>query len=131
MEKWLVPKQKASLVKWLLQTAVENGWTILFEYSEDGINNLLRQVATEVTLPLNGEHHYEESCKLTAIKDLSVNDNFVKEVIRKTHVMSACDTKQMLFLFADDYHKDCLSCSVDFYNQYMQLLCDQKLVEYQ
>lgn len=131
MEKWLVAKEKASLVKWLLQMAVENSWTVLLEYSKDGISSFLKQAATEVPLPLNGVHHYEANCKLTAVRNPYVTHAFVKEIIRSTHVMSVHDTKQMLLLFADDYHKDCLSCLVDFYNQYKQLLCDEQLIECQ
>lgn len=83
----------------------------------------------EVPLPFSAQHHYSADSKLLAIKKPTVEGNFVNRVIQKTHVMSAYQTEEMVFLFADDYHKLCFSCSEDFYGQYMRVLRNQNLID--
>lgn len=128
MEKFFLPKNEAQFVNWLLKLSNENRWIIVLEYSEEETYKFLIENATEVTLPITTEHHYDKDCRLTAITNPVVNERFVNTLSRKCSVLSVHDKKEMIFLIADDFHEECFSCTVDFFKVYYQVLKDLNLI---
>lgn len=129
MEAGFVPTDTTKLVAWLLQAAGDNNWTIVFEYSADEDISLLKKNVTVVTLPKSSRYNYDsESCKLIAFKNFTLGDNFIDEIVVKTHVLTLHDDKEMILLAADDYHEDCFTCSKTFYDKYYNTLCDNRLI---
>ena len=122
MQKFFFPQDKKRFIKWLLETTVNNNWTIVFEYSTDDILKELKKYATLVPLPSSTKHEYDSDCKFAAITRPQVSDNFIDIIISQSHVMSLHDQKDMLFLIADDYHQECFSCTENFYEKYYQVL---------
>lgn len=77
MEKGFIPKDRGSLVKWILCTAVENNRKIVLEYSGLNIHEMLLAYATEISLPPTAKHHYHEAYDLIAIVDPRINIKFI------------------------------------------------------
>jgi len=129
MEAGLVPTNITKLIKWLLQTAEDNDWTVVFEYSIDEDISFFTNNSVVVTLPKSSRYNYDsDTCKLIAIKNFIPDDNFIDEIISRTHVLTLHNDKEMILLAADDYHEDCFTCSKDFYDKYYDVLCNRKLV---
>jgi hypothetical protein len=99
------------------------------DYSVNDIYSFLTKNAIVISLPVTSQYEYGSDCKLTAIKNPVLPDGFINQIKLKTHVMFVRDEKKMIFLIADDCHLECFSSTIDFYNNYFQLLCDQKLID--
>ncbi|MFI5142244.1 MAG: hypothetical protein ACHQII_07805, partial [Bacteroidia bacterium] len=106
---------KEKFVNWLLQISVKSHYTIVLEYSRNNAYSFLKNNAIEVQLPVSATHEYNSDCKLTAIINPNVTDNFVRQIISETHVLSIHNKNQMVFLIADDFHDECFSGTGDFF----------------
>lgn len=122
MEHFFIPTNKLKFVKWLLKTALNSNYTIVLEYSNNDIIPYLKIFTEEHSLPISASHNYKSNCRLIAIKVKAVTDDLVNLLMKKTHVLSLHSETKMVFLIADDYHEQCFSCSLSFYNQYLQQL---------
>ena len=128
MEKFVSPKDKAAFVKWLLQSATNNNWAIVFEYSLEGMLEIFTKSGKQISPPSTGCRNHHPASKLIAIKNPSLTDDFIRQIMNNTHVLSVHNETDLLFLVADDFHEDCFSCSTDFYNKYYQIWCIQGLI---
>jgi hypothetical protein len=128
MEKFFIPKDRTSFVNWLLELSINNDWTIVIEYSNKDTYDYLLNHATITSLP-TVLHKYHAECKLTAFSNVIVTDNFVNKLMLKSHGLSIYDKNKMLFLIADDFHEECFSCTVDFYNSYYKMLQELDLID--
>ena len=128
MEAGFIPSDTIMFVKWLLQVAFGNDWTIVFEYSIDENIPFLTNNAAVVQLPVTSQLNYDSDCKLIAVKYSILTDNLIDKIITGTHVMTLHDEKEMIFLAADDYHEDCFTCTTSFYNKYYNVLYDKRLI---
>ncbi len=129
MEKFFIPGDTSKFVNWLLHKANEMVWTIVVEYSSNDAYAFLKKIATEVPLPITSRHEYNSDCKLSAFVNPIVDNFTVDQIMIMTHVLSIHSSKEMLFLIADDFHEECFSSSVDFYNNYRQIICDMNLAD--
>jgi hypothetical protein len=129
MDKFFVPTDKTKFIRWLLQTAVDNGWTIVLEYSGDNTYDYLKTIGTEVSRPITSRHNYDSEFKLTAIINPVVNDESIDQIMTQTHVMSVYNRTELILLIADDFDEDCFSATTKFYDNYRQLLHDKDLLE--
>lgn len=128
MEKFFFPKNTAKFLEWLLETSLHNDWAVVIEYSHKEIGELLNY-ATKIPLPATSKQVYNSTCKLIAIKNFSLKDDFICEIFDKAHALSVHDEKEMLFLIADDFHEECFSCTSNFYSIYRQTLHDEQLIK--
>jgi hypothetical protein len=129
MEKFFIPRDRTEFIMWLLQKANENGWTMVFEYSRDDAYSFISKIGTQVPLPNTSGHQYDSECRLTAFINISISDNAINQIMLATHVLSVHNKEEMLFLIADDFHEDCFSSSIDFYNNYQKTICDTNLAD--
>ena len=129
MEKFFIPKDRTKFIIWLLQKSNENGWTIVFEYSSDETYGFISKIGMEVPLPINSGHQYDPECRLTAIVNITFTDKTVNQIMLTTHVLSVYDNEEMLFLIADDFHEECFSSSMDFYDNNQKTICDMNLAD--
>jgi len=129
MEKFFKPGDTSKFLNWLLHKSNEMVWTIVVEYSNNDTYAFLKKIATEVPLPITSRHEYNSDCKLSAIINPVVDNFTVDQIMNITHVLSIHSSKEMLFLIADDFHEDCFSSSIDFYNNYGQTICDINLAD--
>ena len=129
MDKFFTPTDKTTRIKWLLQTSIDTGWTIVLEYSLEETYKFLNEVGTEVPLPITSIHEYNSDCRLTAVINPIANDLIVDQIMVMTHALSVHSDKELLFLIADDYHEECFSGSKDFFTKYYQTLLDKNLVD--
>lgn len=128
MEKFISPKDKTNFVRWILQIAVDNNWTTVFEYSTDDTYKYLIENGNEITLPESARHYYNSDCKLTAFIIHRITENFTNKLMNKLHVLSIHNKNEMVFLIADDFHEECFSCTKEFYYEYYQTLKDLNLI---
>lgn len=129
MEKFFIPGDRTEFIIWLLQKSNDNGWTIVFEYSTDDTYSFITKIGTEVPLPVTSEHQYDSKCRLTALINITLTDKTINQIMLITHVLSVHNKKEMLFLIADDFHEECFSSSIDFYNNYQKTICDMNLAD--
>ena len=128
MEKFLTPKSKTKFVQWLLELSLNYNWTITLEYSGNALYTFLLENSTTVDLPLTARHEYHEDYKLTAINNFRLTQKFINKLIKSYSVLSVHDEKEMIFLIADDFDKDCFSCTENFYQKYYQELKNLHLI---
>ena len=129
MEVFFTPRDRTKFIIWLLQKSNENGWTLVFEYSSDETFGFISKIGTEVPLPIDGGHQYDPACRLTAIINITFTDKTINEIMLSTHALSVYDNEEMLFLIADDFHEECFSSSMDFYDNNQKTISDMKLAD--
>jgi hypothetical protein len=129
MDKFFFPVNRIKFIEWLLYASIDNGWTIVIEYSDTGTLQFLKRTATVVPLPETSVREYDFSCELTAIINPMLIDNFIEKLMAKSHVLSVHSEEEMIFLIADDFHEECFSCTQGFYNKYYEILDANELID--
>ena len=127
MEKFFTPNNKTEFVDWLLRISIGNHWTIVLEYSTEEADTFFKRHVTEKALP-TVKSHYDQDCKRIAFSEFLLTNTFINQIMTSTHVLSVNDEKGMILLFADDYHEDCLSSTLDFFSQYQKVLIENNLI---
>jgi hypothetical protein len=73
-----------------------------------------------VPLPVTCIREYGSDCRLTAIMNPMLIDNFIEKLMAKSHVLSVHSEEERIFLIADDFHEECFSCTQGFYINIMK-----------
>lgn len=128
MDKFFLPKDKKKFINWLLKISNLNNWTIVLEYQDVKVFNELKENATIVNLPKTAQHNHNHECKLTAIKGPVVTESFTDILLTEVSSLSVHNEKEILFLIADDFHEDCFSSSLKFFDMYGNILEDLDLI---
>lgn len=122
MERFIRPKNKKKFVSWLLGISNTNSWTIVLEYPNGMVYNVLKENATIVNLPNTAQHHYNSKYRLTSIKNPVITESFVNALLAETSALSIHNEEEMLFLIADDFHEECFSSTLKFFNVHHRIL---------
>ena len=128
MEKFIDPSNIQEFIKWLLDEAAIQNWKCVVEYSNPELQFTLIKSAVVVELPKSITHNYSDSTFLTAFQPKTNSLEFIQWLIKDTHVLSIYQGDVLLVLIADDYHQDCFSCSMKFYNQYNKLWRENEII---
>lgn len=127
MENFFTPTNIQDFVKWLIDTSIDNRWTIVLEYSPENENALLSKIKTTNDLPQSARRNYSSDSKLISLANSSASAILVDTIIELAHCLSIHDKDGMLFLIADDFYEECFSCSKDFYIKYSDIILTKKL----
>ena len=125
MEMFIIPKEIKTFVAELFRLSLENGWTVLAEYSDANNRDFFLSNTSISNLPAVAVIDYDYA---TPFSNFLLSDDFIVGLISITHALSVYNETERLFHIADDYHEECFSCTNRFYGQYFELFKSKDLV---
>jgi hypothetical protein len=120
MEIFIKIENKLEALNLLFEIVKENNFTIVFEMENKIFLKTFDENIYEKELPNNIKNVYDEKYILKAFGIIK-NDYFLlANILANVSALMVFDKDRMVFLIADDLHKDCFSCSENFYKEYFK-----------